>query len=151
VTVQSIFQKEEKELFGRWKCSPLPSVKGYALYEIDVKNTLQQLNSTWDPCATNVLSELLLLLVGDMQLVFSSYAFSKHVYTSIFMPVYGALCFCIFFIDSCSHLTGHLWFLNFHLVLFCFVGQWVKSNSRKSWAGLKLRAWKSHGVWVSIS
>lgn len=57
--------------------------KGYALYKIDVKNTLQQQNSMWCQFATNVFSEFLLLLFRDMLLIFLLYGFSKHVHISV--------------------------------------------------------------------
>lgn len=68
---------------GRKKMHSSDIYKGYALYKIDVKNTLQQQNSMWCQFATNVFSEFLLLLLRDMLLIFLLYVFSKHVCISV--------------------------------------------------------------------
>lgn len=112
--------------------------KGYALYKIDGKNTLQQQNSTWCPFAANVFSEFLLLPFRDMLLIFLLYGFSKHVHISVLsLSLFVGLCvafFCILY-QSCSHLTGHTCcvFLSLSLIL-CISAllDTVKSNSKVS-------------------
>lgn len=89
------------------KCTPPLSNKGYALYKIDGKNTLQQQNSMWCPFAANVFPELLLLLFRDMLLIFLLYGFSKHVHDSVLsLCLFVGLCvaFFVYFSLSPAHI-----------------------------------------------
>lgn len=75
----------------------------------------------WRPDATDVFSELLLLLFRDMLLIFSLYGFYKHVHITVFFCLFVgprvAFFSCVYFHTQCSHLTGHLCFLSYALVL----------------------------------
>lgn len=99
--------------------------KGYALYKIDVKNTLQQQNSMWCQFATNVFSEFLLLLFRDMLLIFLLYGFSKHVHISVLSScLFVGLCcfFCIFFPQYVVFFLK----LVFNFMHFSFIGHGEK-------------------------
>lgn len=83
---------------GQKKMHSSDIYKGYALYKIDVKNTLQQQNSMWCQFATNVFSEFLLLLFRDMLLIFLLYVFSKHVYICVPSSCLFVGLFCFLYI-----------------------------------------------------
>lgn len=139
---------------GQKKMHSSAIYKGYALYKIDVKNTLQQQNSMWCQFATNVFSEFLLLLFRDMLLIFLLYGFSKHVHISVLSScLFVGLCcfFCIFFPQYV------VFFFKACLSFYAFQLYWSRwkaitkmvkrATAKRAW--LKLTMWQEHGMEIS--
>lgn len=92
--------------------------KGYALYKIDGKITLQQQSSMWRPFAANVFAEFLLLLFRDMLLIFFIVCFLS-MYTFLFF-----LCACLwesvlFIVYPHSVLTFYWTYVIFKVCHLC--------------------------------
>lgn len=108
--------------------------KGYALYKIDGKNTLQQQNSIWCPFTANVFSEFCLLLFREIRHIFLLYVFSKHVHISVLsLRLFAGLCVAFLYIFHSVLLTfdwtyGIFFRLVFNFMHFCL--DTVKSNMK---------------------
>lgn len=125
---------------GQKKMHSSAIYKGYALYKIDGKNTLQQQNSMWCPFAANIFSEF--HYRSEICYLFFYCMVFLSMYTFLFFPyacLWGSVSlFCIFFTQSCSHLTGRVracgffFFssLSFNCMHFSFIGHGEKAIAK---------------------